>query len=243
MTDRIYPQFATHNAHTVAAILSMATDRASFEFQRLHGMGEALHETVRQAEGTRCRIYAPVGAHSDLLAYLVRRLLENGANSSFVHQLTDEEVGRASPASVPSGRPPGAGGEPGTPAGGDVRGVARQFAGLGHHRSGARNHRRGAPGVRRSGPLAGCADDARPAAARLVVNPAGPDDRVGTVTTPRADRSKRRPIAVAARRAGRISRSPGGWRRQRTADLYEPVRSNSSLATREAGKTLSDGSR
>ena len=92
MTDRIYPQFATHNAHTVAAILSMADNRDTFEFQRLHGMGEALHETVRQAEGTRCRIYAPVGAHSDLLAYLVRRLLENGANSSFVHQLTDEDV-------------------------------------------------------------------------------------------------------------------------------------------------------
>ena len=63
-----------------------------FEFQRLHGMGEALHETVRKAEGTRCRIYAPVGAHSDLLAYLVRRLLENGANSSFVHQITDDDV-------------------------------------------------------------------------------------------------------------------------------------------------------
>ena len=92
MTDRIYPQFATHNAHTVAAILRMAPDRDSFEFQRLHGMGEALHETVRKAEGTRCRIYAPVGAHSDLLAYLVRRLLENGANSSFVHQMTDEDV-------------------------------------------------------------------------------------------------------------------------------------------------------
>ncbi|TRD02808.1 bifunctional proline dehydrogenase/L-glutamate gamma-semialdehyde dehydrogenase, partial [Mesorhizobium sp. WSM4303] len=92
MTDRIYPQFATHNAHTVAAILSMADSRDAFEFQRLHGMGEALHETVRKSEGTRCRIYAPVGAHSDLLAYLVRRLLENGANSSFVHQLTDEDV-------------------------------------------------------------------------------------------------------------------------------------------------------
>ena len=93
MTDRIYPQFATHNAHTVAAMLAMAgSDRDSFEFQRLHGMGEALHETVRKAEGTRCRIYAPVGAHSDLLAYLVRRLLENGANSSFVHQITDEDV-------------------------------------------------------------------------------------------------------------------------------------------------------
>ncbi len=92
MTDRIYPQFATHNAHTVAAVLAMAADRDSFEFQRLHGMGEALHETVRKTEGMRCRIYAPVGAHSDLLAYLVRRLLENGANSSFVHQITDEDV-------------------------------------------------------------------------------------------------------------------------------------------------------
>ncbi len=92
MTGRIYPQFATHNAHTVAAILAMADDRTSFEFQRLHGMGEALHEEVRRAEGTRCRIYAPVGAHEDLLAYLVRRLLENGANSSFVHQIVDEEV-------------------------------------------------------------------------------------------------------------------------------------------------------
>ncbi|MEP1293288.1 MAG: proline dehydrogenase family protein, partial [Nitratireductor sp.] len=92
MTDRIYPQFATHNAHTVAAILAIADDRSSFEFQRLHGMGEALHEAVRKREGTRCRIYAPVGAHSDLLAYLVRRLLENGANSSFVHQIVDEEV-------------------------------------------------------------------------------------------------------------------------------------------------------
>ena len=92
MTDRIYPQFATHNAHTVAAVLAMAEDRTSFEFQRLHGMGEALHEEVRRAEGTRCRIYAPVGAHEDLLAYLVRRLLENGANSSFVHQIVDEEV-------------------------------------------------------------------------------------------------------------------------------------------------------
>ena len=92
MTDRIYPQFATHNAHTAAAILEMATDKTTFEFQRLHGMGEALHNIVLEGEGTRCRIYAPVGAHSDLLAYLVRRLLENGANSSFVNQIVDETV-------------------------------------------------------------------------------------------------------------------------------------------------------
>ncbi|WP_120501647.1 bifunctional proline dehydrogenase/L-glutamate gamma-semialdehyde dehydrogenase PutA [Roseovarius sp. EL26] len=92
MTDRIYPQFATHNAHTVAAILEMATEKSTFEFQRLHGMGEALHGLVLDGENTRCRIYAPVGAHRDLLAYLVRRLLENGANSSFVNQIVDEDV-------------------------------------------------------------------------------------------------------------------------------------------------------
>ncbi len=91
MTDRIYPQFATHNAHTMAAILHMADD-VPFEFQRLHGMGETLHDIVKAKHGTRCRIYAPVGAHRDLLAYLVRRLLENGANSSFVNQIVDETV-------------------------------------------------------------------------------------------------------------------------------------------------------
>jgi len=92
MTDRIYPQFATHNAHTVAAILEMADDPRAFEFQRLHGMGELLHEKVLTPSDTRCRIYAPVGAHRDLLAYLVRRLLENGANSSFVNQIVDGSV-------------------------------------------------------------------------------------------------------------------------------------------------------
>jgi RHH-type transcriptional regulator, proline utilization regulon repressor / proline dehydrogenase / delta 1-pyrroline-5-carboxylate dehydrogenase len=92
MTDRIYPQFATHNAHTVAAVLELADDPMSFEFQRLHGMGERLHDLVLTDGGTRCRIYAPVGAHRDLLAYLVRRLLENGANSSFVNQIVDEDV-------------------------------------------------------------------------------------------------------------------------------------------------------
>ncbi|NNG03964.1 MAG: bifunctional proline dehydrogenase/L-glutamate gamma-semialdehyde dehydrogenase, partial [Inquilinus sp.] len=83
MTDRVYPQFATHNAHTVSAVLKLSADGQPFEFQRLHGMGEALYNAVRSRENSRCRIYAPVGAHRDLLAYLVRRLLENGANSSF----------------------------------------------------------------------------------------------------------------------------------------------------------------
>jgi RHH-type transcriptional regulator, proline utilization regulon repressor / proline dehydrogenase / delta 1-pyrroline-5-carboxylate dehydrogenase len=105
LTDRIYPQFATHNAHTIAAVLDMAAqmgrDPATFEFQRLHGMGETLHKIVHATEKTRCRIYAPVGAHEDLLAYLVRRLLENGANSSFVNQIVDETVPASAVAACP----------------------------------------------------------------------------------------------------------------------------------------------
>ena len=94
--DAIYPQFATHNAATIAAILQMAAKTgAPFELQRLHGMGEGVYREVLKNPLVACRVYAPVGAHRDLLAYLVRRLLENGANSSFVHQLTDESVGMA----------------------------------------------------------------------------------------------------------------------------------------------------
>ena len=85
----IYPAFATHNALTVATLLEWAGDSRDFEFQRLHGMGEGLYESLVRDQGYHTRIYAPVGGHRDLLAYLVRRLLENGANSSFVHQLAD----------------------------------------------------------------------------------------------------------------------------------------------------------
>ncbi|VXC41883.1 bifunctional proline dehydrogenase/L-glutamate gamma-semialdehyde dehydrogenase PutA [Sphingomonas sp. AX6] len=88
----ISPAFASHNALTVATILEWAGDSRDFEFQRLHGMGEGLYERLVREEGYRCRIYAPVGGHRDLLAYLVRRLLENGANTSFVHQLADEDL-------------------------------------------------------------------------------------------------------------------------------------------------------
>ena len=91
--DAVYPQFATHNAGTIAAILQMgAKSGAPFELQRLHGMAEGVYREVLKNPLIACRVYAPVGAHKDLLAYLVRRLLENGANSSFVHQLADERV-------------------------------------------------------------------------------------------------------------------------------------------------------
>ncbi|MGH6887713.1 MAG: bifunctional proline dehydrogenase/L-glutamate gamma-semialdehyde dehydrogenase PutA [Rhizomicrobium sp.] len=90
--DALYPQFATHNAHTLSAVQVLAGDATDFEFQRLHGMGEALYEIYRERKAAAApgvRIYAPVGTHEDLLAYLVRRLLENGANTSFVNRLAD----------------------------------------------------------------------------------------------------------------------------------------------------------
>jgi len=91
----IRPAFASHNALTVATLLEWAGTNRDFEFQRLHGMGEGLYERLVRDESYHCRIYAPVGGHRDLLAYLVRRLLENGANSSFVHQLADERLTEA----------------------------------------------------------------------------------------------------------------------------------------------------
>lgn len=93
LRPRIFPQFATHNALTVATILELAGDSGGFEFQRLHGMGEALYGQLSEDRpDIACRTYAPVGSHRDLLAYLVRRLLENGANSSFVAQAADNNV-------------------------------------------------------------------------------------------------------------------------------------------------------
>ena len=90
-TDVFYPQFATHNALTAVMVREMAGDYTDYELQRLHGMGEALHDSLIK-EGVRSRIYAPVGGHKELLPYLVRRLLENGANSSFVNQLIDPDL-------------------------------------------------------------------------------------------------------------------------------------------------------
>jgi RHH-type proline utilization regulon transcriptional repressor/proline dehydrogenase/delta 1-pyrroline-5-carboxylate dehydrogenase len=96
-SDCIYPAFATHNATTIGAVKALA-GRTPFEFQRLHGMGEGLYEGLAKLEKklgepqTPVRIYAPVGSHKELLAYLVRRLLENGANSSFVNRIADEQV-------------------------------------------------------------------------------------------------------------------------------------------------------
>ncbi|MFN3549702.1 MAG: bifunctional proline dehydrogenase/L-glutamate gamma-semialdehyde dehydrogenase PutA [Mesorhizobium sp.] len=251
MTDRIYPQFATHNAHTVSAILEMADDNHAFEFQRLHGMGEALHEAVRKAEGTHCRIYAPVGAHSDLLAYLVRRLLENGANSSFVHQIVDEDVSAEviarDPFEVVATQGPAH--NPAIPMPSGIFGAGRKAA-------------RGwditdpvtiaALDEARAPFMTGSAWTARPMTptagegglARVIVNPAKPAEAVGTVVE--AD-------AALAREAVRIGvAAQAGWAATpvteraamllRAADLYEAHAPEFfALCTREAGKTLADG--
>src|SRR5579859_8049726 len=92
--DVLYPMFATHNAQTLSSVLEMAGGDLDFEFQRLHGMGEELYAEVVGPDKLKvnCRVYAPVGSHEDLLPYLVRRLLENGANTSFVNRIIDEKV-------------------------------------------------------------------------------------------------------------------------------------------------------
>ncbi|MCC0032194.1 MAG: bifunctional proline dehydrogenase/L-glutamate gamma-semialdehyde dehydrogenase PutA, partial [Brucellaceae bacterium] len=250
MTDRIYPQFATHNAHTAAAILAMAPDRDCFEFQRLHGMGEALHEAVRVEEGTRCRIYAPVGQHSDLLAYLVRRLLENGANSSFVHQIVDEDVPPEEIARDPVAAALAGGGEPNLairrpadifrPVRANSRG--RDFtdpadlAALDRERAPF-----AAPYRWQAAPV--ISGEARSGTALDVLNPANPDEVVGTVAeAAEADVSDAMETALAAQpgwealgaqaRADRLSAAALLFEAH-AAEFYM-------LCAREAGKTLAD---
>ncbi|MCK0149777.1 bifunctional proline dehydrogenase/L-glutamate gamma-semialdehyde dehydrogenase PutA [Marivita sp. S6314] len=238
MTDRIYPQFATHNAHTVAAILHMAEDRSAFEFQRLHGMGEALHDIVTSGESTRCRIYAPVGAHRDLLAYLVRRLLENGANSSFVNQIVDTDVPAEDVASdpfdaqpaqaLPTGpelfrpeRPNSKGWDlADRPTRTAIEAARKPFA----------QHRWTAQPI--------VAVDLAPGAHHPVINPARPGDTVGEVVLADAQ-----VVDAACSAAAPWSASPQDRTAvlNRAADLYEQHYGELfALLAREAGKTLLD---
>ena len=252
MTDRLYPQFATHNAHTVAAVLHMAGagDRTRFEFQRLHGMGEALHEAVREAWGVRCRIYAPVGAHHDLLAYLVRRLLENGANSSFVNQIVDESVSADEIARDPIAAVEALGGAVANPAivaphalfmparrnakGWDLTDPLTVTA-LGAARAPFRS------AAWEAGPL--IAGTVQGGARGAVRNPARPDDLVGHVTDALPADIE---TALEAARAGAAdwaatSVEERAQRIDRVADLYEEHAPELfALAAREAGKTWVD---
>jgi RHH-type transcriptional regulator, proline utilization regulon repressor / proline dehydrogenase / delta 1-pyrroline-5-carboxylate dehydrogenase len=128
----IRPAFASHNALTVATIVEWAGNGRDFEFQRLHGMGEGLYERLVRERGYHTRIYAPVGGHRDLLAYLVRRLLENGANSSFVHQLADANVTEADILADPVAKVAAVGGtrHPSIPLPRDLFGERRNSEGL-----------------------------------------------------------------------------------------------------------------
>jgi RHH-type proline utilization regulon transcriptional repressor/proline dehydrogenase/delta 1-pyrroline-5-carboxylate dehydrogenase len=247
MRDRIYPQFATHNAHTVAAVLALAGGGGGFEFQRLHGMGEALHEAVRQETGVRCRIYAPVGAHRDLLAYLVRRLLENGANSSFVNRIVDKELPPEAVASDPLAEVMGFGAEIANPR---ITTPARLFA----------------PRVNASGwnvnepasvaPLLAAREAWRVAswraapslggggAPRTVTNPADPGDVVGVVCDA-GPTEVAAALEATARAYPDWSGRPLAERAEilrRAAELYEENGPELiALTGREAGKTLADG--
>ncbi|MBT8460120.1 MAG: bifunctional proline dehydrogenase/L-glutamate gamma-semialdehyde dehydrogenase PutA, partial [Boseongicola sp.] len=239
MTDRIYPQFATHNAHTVQAILHMSNDTELFEFQRLHGMGEPLHEAVRIKYNTHCRIYAPVGAHKDLLAYLVRRLLENGANSSFVNQLVDEDVPPEDVASDPfktaSNRP-----EIRTGAalyypkrknsqGWDIT-DGPTLARIEETRAPFRNRIWNAAPLTANDPPKGTPEDIR--------NPANPDDVVGKVVNADAATIE---AALAAASTWNKSAEVRSSILNTAANLYEENAPELfALLAREAGKTLLD---
>ncbi|MCC1482193.1 bifunctional proline dehydrogenase/L-glutamate gamma-semialdehyde dehydrogenase PutA [Roseibaca sp. Y0-43] len=244
---QLYPQFATHNAHTVAAVLhmaaEMAVDPADYEFQRLHGMGEALHDIVLKREGTRCRIYAPVGAHKDLLAYLVRRLLENGANSSFVNQIVDENVPPETVAACPFAALQGQmGRNPKIAKGPDLFGPARRNA-RGWDLTDAADL--DAIAAARA-PWATAEFSAAPLIAGAVtgadsysaVNPANPSESLGRVTPASAADVE---TALATARPWSADAKTRADALRRAADLYEdhfgPI---FALLAREAGKTQAD---
>ena len=256
----IYPQFATHNAHTAAAVLHLAEQAGqgtdSYEFQRLHGMGERLHDVLRTTAGTRTRIYAPVGAHKDLLAYLVRRLLENGANGSFVYQIADADIPASVVAEDPIARVLALGDAIPNPA---IPAPLAIFA-----------PRRNSAGLDLTDPMAFPAmQTARDAFAKTqwqaeplftspsggevdpkgrvrgpshdITNPSDPTDTVGTVTNATPDEVT---AAIAAATASSWPQSPVATRTaalRATADLYE---ANSAelfaLLAREAGKSWTD---
>jgi RHH-type transcriptional regulator, proline utilization regulon repressor / proline dehydrogenase / delta 1-pyrroline-5-carboxylate dehydrogenase len=241
LTDRIFPQFATHNAHTVAAILEMGADPSAYEFQRLHGMGETLHELVRKGNGPRCRIYAPVGKHRDLLAYLVRRLLENGANSSFVNQVLDasvpaETIARDPFAALEAARPRAVTAPPDlfAPARVNSRGFDLTDPVTLERIEAARAPFAGATWA--AGPL--IAGDVAGGEVWTLANPARGEDSLGTLTLAApadidtALGAARPWSAPVAERAAALNRA---------ADLYEAEFGQIfALLAREAGKTLPD---
>jgi RHH-type proline utilization regulon transcriptional repressor/proline dehydrogenase/delta 1-pyrroline-5-carboxylate dehydrogenase len=248
--DCIYSQFATHNAYTVAAVLALAPGGARYEFQRLHGMGEALYEAARAElpDLAPVRVYAPVGTHEELLPYLVRRLLENGANSSFVHQFMNPQIPVEQVVSDPissladasSGAPrvrePAGlfGAERANSAGEDFGDPATLTLLEGQLRAHARETYAGGP-ILSGRPVR----DAKIA----VVSPANTAQIVGFTRDASAEEI-RAAMAAAARAQPAWDATPAAERAAcltRAADLLEERRGQFlSLLVREAGKTLPD---
>jgi len=247
----IYPQFATHNAHTAAAVLHLAEaagrDMDSFEFQRLHGMGERLQDVLRTSAGTRTRIYAPVGAHKDLLAYLVRRLLENGANGSFVYQIADEDIPASVVAEDPIARVLALGDaipNPAIPAPLAIFAPRRNSAGLDLTDPVAFPSMQAARDAFattqwQATPL--LAQSAGKGLATPLANPADLRDNLGTVTNATLDDVT---AAIAAATASSWPQTPVATRTaalRATADLYEAHSAELfALLAREAGKSWAD---
>jgi RHH-type proline utilization regulon transcriptional repressor/proline dehydrogenase/delta 1-pyrroline-5-carboxylate dehydrogenase len=250
-SDAIYPAFATHNANTIGQMKALAAGR-EFEFQRLHGMGEELYEELARLEEaigdkrTPVRIYAPVGSHKELLAYLVRRLLENGANSSFVNRIADEQVSLDELVRDPVAELDGL-----QPKRNPKIVLPRELFGA---------QRRNSAGVDLSDPLVRepllqrlKALEARSwiakpgigkGAGRPIVSPH--DHRITVGTTFEATAAEVDRMVRAAHAAQVAWDAQGGEARakllERAADLYEAhAEEFYSLCTREAGKTLIDG--
>ncbi len=254
--DAVYPQFATHNAQTLAAVLTMAGPnfyRGQYEFQCLHGMGEPLYEEVvgRDKLDRPCRVYAPVGSHETLLAYLVRRLLENGANTSFVNRVADASIPAedlvADPVALAKAiQPLGAphekiraplnlyGAERPNSRGLDLsneRALATLADGL--EASGAV--------IRRAAPRG--ADPTEPG--ERVVNPADRSDVIGSVRNARPDEISAAIEAAeaAARQWGALSPNERAAILRKAADRFEAEADGLiGLAMREAGKTAANAS-
>ena len=246
-----YPQFATHNAHSLATVLELADGSRDFEFQRLHGMGEALYEQVVGAEALNlpCRIYAPVGSHEDLLAYLVRRLLENGANTSFVNRIQDEKLPVEAIVADPVARIRGLSviPHPSIPLPVALYGKERRNAG-GFELSDTavlgpldKAMERAATERWSATPLVGGRSGEGPA--RPVTDPADRRREVGSVVEATSE-DVERALARGRRAAPDWDATPAEERArclERAADLMEQRRARlMAMAVREAGKTLND---
>lgn len=249
-----FPQFATHNAHTIAVITELAGDRLDFEFQRLHGMGADLYGVVMEAKGFHhvCRVYAPVGSHEDLLPYLVRRLLENGSNASFVNRIVDESLPVEKVVEDPIGKVA------------NTRPVAHPQIPLPQNIYGAK--RKNSSGINfanessvellaaRMQPFVNRRWDVSPILAPSVVttarnghtdniNPALLSDVLGSITQA-GSAEVESAIAVACNYAAEWDRVPSGKRAEmldKAADLMEQnLPELMALCAREAGKTVRD---